>query len=165
MKTLLVLRHGKSDWSDEDVADHDRPLKKRGRRDAPRMGRLLAEAGLIPDLIVSSTARRARETAFAVAEASGYGHVVHLDSDLYEASPERIAEVIGRTAPETARRVLVVGHNPGLESFVERMAAKSVRLPTAALVWLELPIERWSALEPDTRASIREVWRPKELED
>ena len=88
MKTLLILRHAKSDWETPDVADHDRPLNGRGKRDAPRMGRLLRDENLVPDLIISSTAKRARKTAKLVAEASGYEGEIRLAETLYLAGPE-----------------------------------------------------------------------------
>ena len=72
MKTLLIMRHAKSSWDESDMHDHDRPLNKRGKLNAPRMGRLLREQDLVPDLIITSSARRARDTAGAVADQSGY---------------------------------------------------------------------------------------------
>ena len=80
MKKIYILRHAKSSWKDEGLPDHDRPLNKRGKRDAPRMGRLLAEEGLVPDLIVSSTAKRAHKTTTEVADACGYKGEIALNS-------------------------------------------------------------------------------------
>ena len=93
MKTLLVLRHAKSSWNDPALDDHERPLNKRGRRDAPRMGELVREYGLIPDVVISSDAVRARLTAEAVAEAARYPGEILLDPRLYMAC---LAD-IGRT--------------------------------------------------------------------
>ena len=87
MKTLLILRHAKSSWKDASLADHDRPLNKRGKRDAPRMGRLLQEQDLVPDRIISSTAKRARNTAKAVAKACNCKDKVELTSEFYHAGP------------------------------------------------------------------------------
>ena len=85
MKTLLILRHAKSSWKFPDLSDHDRPLNRRGKQDAPRMGRLLKEKGLVPDLVISSTATRAKDTATAVAKHSGYkGRKINFES-LYAA--------------------------------------------------------------------------------
>jgi phosphohistidine phosphatase len=80
MKTLLVLRHAKSSWNDTSLDDHERPLNKRGRRDGPRMGELVREHRLTPDIIISSDAVRARRTAEAVAEAARYAGEIVLDS-------------------------------------------------------------------------------------
>ena len=85
MKTLLLMRHAKSSWDDPDVADHDRPLNKRGKKDAPRMGQWLAEQGLTPEVIVTSTAKRARKTAELVAESCGCQREPIVLPELYHA--------------------------------------------------------------------------------
>src|SRR5688500_20225930 len=90
MKTLLVLRHAKSSWNDSALGDHERPLNERGRRDGPRMGQLIREYGLIPDVVISSDAVRAQLTAQAVAEAARYEGEILLDPRLYLASPADI---------------------------------------------------------------------------
>ena len=162
MKTLLVLRHAKSSWNDASLDDHERPLNPRGRRDAPRMGDLLRDSRLIPDVIITSDAVRAPTTALAVAEAAGYGRDLVVDPQLYHANPEDIVTVL-QSATASARTVMIVGHNPGLEEFVEQLTGESHDLPTAALVQLALPIESWRKLTPATRATLVARWRPKEL--
>jgi phosphohistidine phosphatase len=162
MRTLLLLRHAKSSRKDSTLPDHDRPLNDRGRRDAPRMGRLLAEQGLVPDLVVSSTARRARKTAEKVAEESGYIGAIDAVGALYLAAPETIARAI-RVLPGEPGRVLVVGHNPGLEELLEQVIGRYERLPTAALVHLELEIDRWQDFNPQSGGQLVHLWRPKEL--
>ena len=87
MKTLLILRHAKSSWKHPELSDHDRPLNKRGKRDAPIIGELLRKKGLVPDVIFSSTALRAKDTVSAVTSASGYAGKVIFLSALYSASP------------------------------------------------------------------------------
>ena len=95
MKTLLVLRHAKSSWKDLDVTDHDRALNSRGERDAPRIGKIIAAEEVRPDIILSSTAKRARRTAEAVSDAVGLsGKAVVLDSRLYLAEPAEIVNVV-----------------------------------------------------------------------
>jgi phosphohistidine phosphatase len=163
MKTLLVLRHAKSSHDDPGLDDHERSLNDRGRRDAPRMGRLLADEDLVPDLILSSTAVRARTTAEAAAKASGYQQKIELDRSLYLASPEEYIEAL-RELPETRRRVLVVGHNPGMEQLVEVLTGQSETLPTAALACITLPIDRWRDLRSSTTGTLDGLWRPKEIE-
>jgi phosphohistidine phosphatase len=163
VKTLLVLRHGKSSWSDGGLADHDRPLKKRGRKDAPKMGRALLDHGLVPDLILSSTARRARETALLVAEASGHRGAVQLEAELYEADPAKVLEVVRRSAGGAGDRIMLVGHNPAFEALVEILTRKSVELPTCALAWLELSIASWLAIDGGVKAKLRQVWTPKNM--
>jgi len=163
MKTLLVLRHAKSSWNDTALADHERPLNKRGRRDGPRMGELVRERRLTPDIIISSDAVRARRTAKAVAEAARYAGEILLDPFLYMASPPGILAVL-RTVRETkAGTVMIVGHNPDLEELVAQLTGEQPDLPTAALAQIGLPIDRWRDLKVSTHGTLLGLWRPKEL--
>lgn len=163
MKELLILRHAKSSWKDEDLPDHDRPLKKRGRRDAPRMGRLLHEQDILPDLILCSTARRARETVEMLAEAGGYAGEIRYKQELYGAAPSDFRRAL-QAVPDDCPRMMLVGHNPGLERFVEVLAGEYVRLPTAAIARVQLEIEHWADFADKTTAKLLHVWRPKELD-
>jgi len=163
MKTLLALRHAKSSWDDEALDDHERPLNKRGRRDGPRMGELVREHRLTPDLIISSDAVRAQMTAVAVAEAARYAGDILVDRLLYLANPEDILAVL-RTVRETnAETVMIVGHNPGLEELVAQLTGEQQNLPTAALAQIVLPIDQWRDLNASTRGTLLRLWRPKEL--
>jgi len=163
MKTLLVLRHAKSSWHDPALDNHDRPLNKRGQQDGPRMGELVREHRLTPDVIISSDAVRARLTAEAVAEAARYTSKILLDPHLYVASPAGILAVL-RTVRETnAGIVMIVGHNPGLEELVAQLTGEQQDLPTAALAQIVLPIDRWRDLKVSTRGTLLGLWRPKEL--
>ena len=162
MKSLLLLRHAKSSWKSPELADHDRPLKKRGRRDAPRMGRLLVREGLVPGLILTSSAVRARETAAAVAEACGEEAEPRPFRELYSAEPGDYAQLLGEL-PDDRDRVLLVGHNPTLEELLELLTGERETLPTAALALIELPIGRWRELALDGGARLVRVWRPREL--
>jgi phosphohistidine phosphatase len=161
MKTLLVLRHAKSSWNDPALDDHERPLNPRGRRDAPRMGALVRAYGLIPDVVLSSDAVRARLTAEALAEAARYAGEILLDPNLYLASPADILSVLS-TVRENAGTVMIVGHNPGLEQLVEQLAGERHHLPTATLVQIGLPIDRWRDLKLSTRGTLMGLWRPEE---
>jgi phosphohistidine phosphatase len=162
MKTLLVLRHAKSSWDDPARDDHERPLNTRGRRDAPRMGELVREHGLMPDLVISSDALRARLTAEAMAEAAHYSGEILLDQHLYLAGPGDILLRLRRLR-QNAETVMIVGHNPGLEELVERLTGERQDLPTAALAQIVLPIDRWRDLTLATRGTLMGHWRPKEL--
>ncbi len=164
MKTLLLLRHGKSSWSDASLADHDRPLKKRGRRAAQQMGRLVAEQGLVPDLVLTSTALRARDTAALMADAAGYRGTISAIAELYHAEHVAFVEVVSRVSTES-ETILVVGHNPGLEDWLMQLVGDRHEFSTAALAWIELPFENWSELTRETRGTLRGVWRPKEIAD
>ena len=162
MKSLLLLRHAKSSWKNPELADYDRPLKKRGRRDAPRMGRLLVREGLVPGLILTSSAVRARETAAAVAEACGEPAEPRPFHELYSAEPGDYALLLSEL-PDDSDRVLLVGHNPTLEELLELLTGERETLPTAALALIELPIGRWQDLALDGGARLVHVWRPREL--
>ena len=118
MKTLLILRHAKSSWKNNALSDHDRPLNPRGQRDAPNVGKRLRNEDLIPDAILSSTAKRACQTAEAVAQESGCAGELQLSGELYGGGPEAYLEAI-RNLPSAVDCALVVGHNPDLEELVE----------------------------------------------
>jgi phosphohistidine phosphatase len=162
MKTLLVLRHAKSDWGDPKLADEDRPLNKRGKRDAVRMGELLRARDLLPELILTSTAKRARKTAEAIAEASAGAAELEAKRSLYLAGPKDYVKLL-RRVPEECQRVMVVGHNPGLEELLGELTGTVTPLPTAALAEVALPIAEWRELGEETRGELRGVWRPREL--
>ena len=162
MKSLLILRHAKSDWGDPGLKDHERPLNKRGRKAAPKMGHFLREKHLLPDLVLSSVAVRARATAELVAEASGYQGKIELLPALYAAPPEAYITALS-DLPDTLQCVMVVGHNPGLEELLQDLTGKYEPLPTAALAYVRLPIESWSDLADDAAGELVHVWRPKEI--
>ena len=162
MKTLLVLRHAKSSRNDPTLDDHERPLNKRGQRDAPRMGELVREYGLIPDVVISSDALRARLTAEAVAEAARYAGEILLDPRLYMACPADILSLLPMVR-ENAETVMIVGHNPGLEKLVEQLTGERQDLPTATLVQIGLPIDHWRDLKLSTRGTLVGLWGPEEL--
>lgn len=163
MRTLLVLRHAKSSWKDPGLADHDRPLNKRGKKDAPVMGKLIKKRKLTPDWILSSPAVRARKTAEAAAENSKFSGKIHFEEDLYLARPVTIIEILKKVAPDSAKSILIVGHNPGFEELVGILAGQEELFPTAALAQIELPIERWEELTPSTKGKLVHLWRPKEI--
>jgi phosphohistidine phosphatase len=162
MKTLLLMRHAKSSWKHTDLTDWERPLNKRGRRDAPTMGRFLCDHDLVAQVILSSSALRARQTAQALADAAGYdGNIVYLD-DLYAAEPSAHLVAL-RSLPDDVDRAMVIGHNPGLEDLLELLTDRWQRLPTAAVAYVTLALDSWSCLRGDGSAELVEVWRPREL--
>jgi phosphohistidine phosphatase len=162
MKTLLIMRHAKSSWANTRLGDHDRPLNDRGRRDAPRMGRLLLDQGLTPELIVTSSAERALSTAEAVALASDYGESIVVTRELYHADPESILEVVGRDGGD-AGSVLVVGHNPGMAELVDLLTGVADRFTTANIAHLSIGIDSWADLSLSSAVELHDLWRPKEL--
>ena len=125
-------------------------------------GELVREYGLIPDVINSSDAARARLTAEAVAEAARYAGAILLDPHLYMASPADILSLL-RTVRERAETVMIVGHNPGLEGLVAQLTGEWQDLPTAALAQIVLPIDQWRDLTRSPRGTLMGHWRPKDL--
>jgi phosphohistidine phosphatase len=162
MKTLLIMRHAKSSWEEAGLHDHDRPLNKRGKLNAPRMGRLLRELDLVPDLILTSSARRARDTAEAVADQSGFEGNIKVEEDLYAAPPETYLEALA-AADDSYERLLIIGHNPGLEELIDVLTDEREALPTAAIAQVALPIQSWQELTDETPGKLVKLWRPKEL--
>lgn len=158
-----MLRHAKSSWKDPGLADEDRPLNKRGKKDAPVMGQVLRRERLTPDWIATSTARRARKTAEAAARHSQYSGEIHYEEALYLASPTAILDVLARRAPASAERILIVGHNPGLEDLVGLLTARREPFPTGALAQIELPIASWNELNESPKGKLVRLWRPREL--
>ena len=162
MKTLLILRHAKSSWNHPELSDYDRPLNTRGKRDAPRMGKHLRQEGLIPDRILTSSAKRARKTASKVAKTCGYiGKVEKLDA-FYDTVPGVYFETL-KALPNKYQRVMVVGHNPTVEQLVNHLTGRVERMPTAALAHIEIPIERWETLGLYTKGVLVNLWTPKTL--
>lgn len=151
MKELLLIRHAKSDWGDPGLDDHDRPLNRRGLRDAPRMGKALAERKISPDLIVTSSANRARTTASLVAAELGYEEsLIKVESGLYLAHPEEILQVI-QGIDESVGCVLLFGHNPGMHEAAWQMTrpgspASADHFPTCAVARFQISAEFWGTV-------------------
>ena len=162
MKTLLLMRHAKSSWKDASLPDHQRPLNKRGVRDAPRMGKFLQEQGIALDAILCSTAVRARQTAQGFLQEYTFEGEVQYFDDLYGADPETIIEVLEHL-PEAVEAVMVIGHNPGLDDFLEIVCDECGHMPTACIAHIEYRIERWSDLHVATRGDVVHFWTPREV--
>jgi phosphohistidine phosphatase len=156
------MRHAKSSWSDGRLSDHDRPLKKRGARDALKMGRMLSERGLEPDLIISSSAKRAMLTAEEVASVVGYDEEIQVTRQFYLADPLTFIDWLGRSSDE-CDRIMIVGHNPGMEDLVEELTGVWERMPTAAVANIRLQVDSWSELEASGECELIDLWRPREL--
>jgi len=156
MKTILLLRHAKSDWSDPGRADFDRPLAKRGLRDAPRMGEVLALFQCVPDKILASPALRAKQTTELVVKACGYKKSIQWEDSFYGGSSVDLIHALQRL-PDTVERPMLVGHNPTMEETVAVLLSQcedgwnenyAIRIPTAGLVCLDVGIVDWADLEP-----------------
>ncbi len=148
MKRLWVLRHAKAEAGGNDNSDSARPLARRGRKDAPAMGRWLAAHGGRPDLIVSSPASRAIETARLVAESCGYKAAIVEWPLLYPGDAAATLEAL-RGLDSRLQSVLVVGHNPHAEELTALLSGgTSLRMATAALAALEAAVDDWRGLAP-----------------
>lgn len=164
MKTLLLMRHAKSSWKFKDLTDHQRPLNKRGRTDAPLMGQLILDRELVPQRILCSTAVRARETAEILVDTIKFeGEVSYLDRLYMAESVDHLAVL--RDLPDTVERVMVIGHNPGLETLLQELSGRIESLPTAVLAHIVLPIDHWSQLNGEASGEMVEIWRPKEIRE
>ena len=169
-RTLLLLRHGKSDWGVDTLDDYDRPLRKRGREATQRMATWLRNHAYTTPHIVSSSAVRARSTAELIARELGLAcTTVELDGRLYEATPKTLLEVCRQRQSHT-RLLMLVGHNPGLEMLCEHLSAQPLApasngklLPTAALAVLPLR-HGWAHLDSGASEGAYIV-RPRELPD
>lgn len=167
-RELLILRHAKSDWDSGTSSDFDRPLSKRGKNDAPRVGAWLYREGLVPDHVISSPAERARQTAVKVCKGLELDKKqIAWDPEIYLGDVAELLAVLAR-CPSNARTVLLIGHNPGLESLVQYLAGDDLEmpkdgklLPTATLARLEMP-EDWSQLVRGCAQAVS-VTRPKAL--
>ncbi|MDQ3800700.1 MAG: histidine phosphatase family protein [Acidobacteriota bacterium] len=160
MKTLFILRHAKSSWDNPDLSDFDRPLNERGWRAAPFIGNLMRERALRADLILSSPARRAAQTATTVKEAAGFAAEIRYDERIYEASPSSLLYLLAES-DDALDSVLVVGHNPGLEGLIKILTGGIQPLPTAALAQIELNIDSWREIAAGS-GKLNSVVRPKE---
>ncbi len=166
-RELILMRHAKSDWPDG-VADFNRPLKKRGRKAAQAIGEWLAGNNLQPDWIVASPAQRARETAEKLCKGLGLkkSESIHYDDRIYEASVAALKTVL-TDCPTLSRRVLLIGHNPGLDELLLNLAVDAAPaedgklFATATLARLSLP-DDWHRLPPKS-AQLLELRRASSI--
>ena len=161
-KEIFFIRHAKSSWSNPRLPDQDRPLNKRGFRDAPFMATLLKNKGFRPDGIVSSQARRAYTTATYFAESIGRSTgAITSYAEIYEAFPEDVYQII-RQFPETSNTVYLFGHNPGFTSIANHFSEDYIpNVPTCGIIRVQLPISEWSEWKPE-RGRMLDFWYPKQ---
>ena len=162
MKTLLLLRHAKSDWDIPSMRDSERPLAKRGRKAAPRMGKALREKAVVPDYILCSPAIRARQTMELFVEAAGLEVETRFEENIYDASSAELLKLV-RHLPDERHCVLMVGHNPGFENLLSRLIESVTAMPTAALACIEFPIDSWEDVE-DGEGKLQWYLTPKKLD-
>jgi phosphohistidine phosphatase len=144
VKRLYLIRHAKSSWDDPRLADFDRPLNERGKRDAPRMGRRLAEGGHRPDVLLSSPARRAFGTAKRIAHELGFRKEdIFRNSHFYHADESQLLQAV-HAQPDKAGSIMLFGHNPGLTEFATLLCQYPFEnIPTCGVVCIDFLVDSW----------------------
>jgi phosphohistidine phosphatase len=161
MKTLFLLRHAKAENGSAGSPDFDRALNDRGRKEAQAVGTFIQKQTLVLDLVLSSTAKRARETTELVLASANLAVEMRYDQRLYEAGPLQLLEVITQIE-EGRSSVLLVGHNPGMEELLQLLTGRLEHMATGTLAKIDLKVARWNqALEE--KGSLDWMVKPKEL--
>lgn len=163
MLTLMLMRHGKSDWDAGAATDHARPLNQRGRRSAETMGVVLRDMDAVPDLVVSSTATRARSTAELARLSGGWPSRLVLEDDLYGAGVHDTLAVAARHGG-TAKSLMLVGHQPTWSMTVRHLTGEHVDVRTATVVIMDIPIDLWVGV-PTSPATLIDVLQPRDFMD
>ncbi|RYD55567.1 MAG: histidine phosphatase family protein [Sphingobacteriales bacterium] len=152
-RTLVMIRHAKSSWANPLQSDFERPLNERGERDAPMMGARLKEQGILPDLIISSTAKRAKSTAKKIAAALDYDHSrIQMQDNLYHCIPSVFEEAI-YAVDDKIKTLFIVAHNPGITDFVNQLSGsfKIDNMPTCGVVVAKMNMEEWNQFANATK--------------
>jgi phosphohistidine phosphatase len=161
MKIIKLMRHAKSSWENPDLADFDRPLNPRGLKDAPFMGSIIHDNELGPEIIISSPAKRARQTAILFKETAEVKASIEYNDQIYEASPTALLKIVSKLS-EDFQSVLLIGHNPGMEGFIRLLTGEIQSMPTAAFASINLSIEKWADVGANC-GNLEVILRPKEL--
>lgn len=161
MRTLYLLRHAKSSWKEAELADFDRPLNGRGRRACETIGGFLKDKEITFDLALSSPAVRARETIDLILRAAKLRPQLRYDERIYEATPERLLDVVSQMENEN-KNVVLVGHNPGMQELLTLLTGENDQFPTATLARINFKNSKWSDVG-EKKGTLEWVVRPKEL--
>ena len=162
MKYLFLMRHAKSSWKDTSLIDHERPLNSRGKTDAPKMGMYLSSIEKVPDIIISSTATRARQTVdYFLQGCSFEGEVIYRQS-LYHGGTEDYVDEL-QILGDVIQNAMIVGHNPGLEYAIEDICGQYEIMPTSSIALIKMDVSNWKNLNLDTTGELVSVFRPKEI--
>ena len=162
MRTLYLLRHAKSSWKDDSLPDFERPLAGRGRRSCETIADLIRSEQIEFDLLLSSTAVRARETIERVRQHAKLRTELRFDERIYEATADRLLEVINQIESDR-KTVLLIGHNPGFEDLLQLLTNELQPVPTACLAKVKMKISKWSEAG-ENKGTLEWIVRPKELE-
>ncbi|WP_457750417.1 SixA phosphatase family protein [Sulfurimonas sp.] len=161
MKTLYLIRHAKSSWKNLDLDDFERPLNKRGKNDAPMMGERFKKRKIIPDIIFSSSAKRAKMTAKSIAEKIQYDKEIVCDKNIYEADENTLQSIVN-TLDDSYKVVFLIGHNPGLNELAQYYVGFDDNLPTCGVIGVTFTCKHWQDAKSDN-ARLSLVDYPKKL--
>ncbi len=161
VRHLYLLRHAKSSWEDPSLDDRDRPLAPRGKKAAKAMAQHLRRAGVHPDVVLCSSAKRARQTLERVRDSLGEDASIEVEDGLHTFDADAVLRRL-RTLPASVASVMVVGHNPAMEDLVKRLSGLAIAFPTGALATLTIPVA-WSRLRADAKADLEAFVAPKHL--
>jgi phosphohistidine phosphatase len=156
MKTIVLVRHAKSSWKDSSLDDFDRPLNKRGKKNAPFMGQKLKEGNILPDLILSSPAKRARKTATIIATAIGYPKKkIVLNPDMYHCSGWTLFEMM-RNQDDKNNTIMILGHNPGFNDFANMLLERNpvYNIPTTGVYCIRFNVDSWKKIQEGKGESV-----------
>ncbi len=162
MKTILLMRHAKSSWDGKDTEDRDRPITKRGKKNTETIADYLKEEKLKPDLILCSAALRARQTAEVVIDEMKYHGDICYINKLYMGEVEAYAQQL-QGLMDDINMVLVIGHNPSLDSLLQMVTGKVESLPTSTVAYITVPIDTWKDFNLEAQGELVHLWRPKDL--
>lgn len=164
MKRLFIIRHAKSDWDDSSLDDYDRPLNKRGQKNAPFMGKLLKSKNIKPDLIISSPALRAKTTAELIAKEVGYEKPITPNPYIYEAYVSALEEIVQYIYDDN-ETVFLVGHNPGLSALAYTLCGLKEQIPTCSIVEIEFNCDSWMDVSKDNSKLISYEYPKKHIKE
>ena len=163
-KSILLFRHAKSDWNASYDRDHDRPLNSRGKRAASAMGRWLAQMGPLPELILCSTATRARTTCSLASESGQWTSEIHYERGLYHAGPSELFYYIAKFSNDV-QTIMLVGHQPTLSATTSILSGQVIKeFPTASMARIDFIAEEWGQCDTGTG---KLIWHqfPKRLSE
>jgi phosphohistidine phosphatase len=161
MKTLLLMRHAKSSWDNAETSDFERPLNEIGLKTAPFMGSIIYQNGLQPELIISSPAKRAKQTAVLIKAVAEISAKIEYRDELYGARPTAFLEVTSGIVNKYDS-VLLIGHNPELENFINKLTGENQSMRTASIAVIKLNVGKWSEISVGC-GKLELVLRPADL--
>tara|TARA_X000001036_G_scaffold8647_1_gene7657 strand:- start:766 stop:1266 length:501 start_codon:yes stop_codon:yes gene_type:complete len=165
MKSVILFRHGKSDWGANYNHDHDRPLSKRGVRDAKKMGKFLSKKVEVPDLVISSTALRTRDTIELAVKSGGWSTIIKYEKSIYGASLEKLLNIL-KEQNNKYQCICLVGHEPILSSFIEKVKGQSIiKFPTGAIGKVSFDTKKWNEINLTSyKCELKWFFKPKEID-